>query len=103
MLSNGHQIKNIFVEIDYEENSLRHHTQKKKILLFQYQSTFFNSLEWCSVMQQTLSFCEFAFVFDLTAKCFTLDCDVCSSGRSAGTSVLSLFESFIHVFIHEKF
>ena len=33
-------------------------------------------------------FCGFAFAFDLAAKFFTLDCDVCSSGRSAGTSAL---------------
>ena len=33
-------------------------------------------------------FCGFAFAFDLAAKTLALDCDVCSSGRSAGTSVL---------------
>ena len=32
--------------------------------------------------------CGFAFAFDLAAKTFTIDCDACSSGRSAGTSVL---------------
>ena len=30
----------------------------------------------------------FAFAFDLAAKSFTISCDACSSGRSAGTSVL---------------
>ena len=33
-------------------------------------------------------FCGFAFAFDLAAKTFTLDCDACSSGGSAGISVL---------------
>ena len=32
--------------------------------------------------------CGFAFAFDLAAITFTLDCDACSSGRSARTSVL---------------
>ena len=32
--------------------------------------------------------CGFAFAFDLAAKTFTIGCDACSSGRSAGTSVL---------------
>ena len=33
-------------------------------------------------------FCGFAFAFDLAATTLTLDCDACSSGRSARTSVL---------------
>ena len=32
--------------------------------------------------------CGFVFAFDLAAKTFTIDCDACSSSRSAGTSVL---------------
>ena len=32
--------------------------------------------------------CGFAFAFDLAAITFTLDCDACSSGRSARTSML---------------
>ena len=28
--------------------------------------------------------CGFAFALDLAAKTFTIDCDACSSGRSAG-------------------
>ena len=42
-------------------------------------------------------FCGFAFAFDLAAKTLALDFDVCSSGRSAGTSVL-LFESTTNLF-----
>ena len=44
-------------------------------------------------------FCGFVFAFDLAAKFFTLDCDVCSSGRSAGTSVLLWFESTTNLFV----
>ena len=43
-------------------------------------------------------FCGFAFAFDLAAKTFTIDCDACSSGRSAGTSVLFQFESIANLF-----
>ena len=32
--------------------------------------------------------CGFVFAFDLAATTLTLDRDACSSGRSAGTSVL---------------
>ena len=42
--------------------------------------------------------CGFAFAFDLAAKFFTIDCDVCSSGRSARTSVLLWFESITNLF-----
>ena len=35
--------------------------------------------------------CGFAFAFDLAAKSFIFSCDACSSGRSAGTSVLLWF------------
>ena len=43
--------------------------------------------------KSTSLLCRFAFFFCLAAKTFTIDCDACSSGRSAGTSVLLLFES----------
>ena len=36
--------------------------------------------------------------FDLAAKTFKIGCDACSSGRSAGTSVLLLFESNTNLF-----
>ena len=42
--------------------------------------------------------CRFAFAFDLAAKTFTIYRDVCSSGRSAGTSVLLWFESITNSF-----
>ena len=42
--------------------------------------------------------CGFAFAFDLAAKTFTIDCDACYSGRSAGISVLLKFESITNLF-----
>ena len=42
--------------------------------------------------------CGFAFAFDRHAKSFTIDCDACSSGRSAGTSVLLKFELITNLF-----
>ena len=42
--------------------------------------------------------CGFAFAFDRAAKSFTFGCDACSSGRSAGLSVLLLFESITNLF-----
>ena len=41
--------------------------------------------------------CGFAFAFDRHAKCFIFS-DACSSGRSAGTSVLLLFDSITNLF-----
>ena len=43
-------------------------------------------------------FCGFAFAFDLAAITFTLDYDAGSSGRSAGLSLLLLFESITNLF-----
>ena len=42
-------------------------------------------------------FCGFAFAFDRAAKSLSFSCDACSSGRSAGLSVL-LFESITNLF-----
>ena len=60
---------------DFLRDLVRRETER--ILLVQYQSTFFHSL-----------FCGFASAFDLAATTLTLDCDACSSRRSARTSVL---------------
>ena len=43
--------------------------------------------------------CGFAFAFALVARTFTFSCGSCSSGRSAGSSVLLKFESVTN-FVH---
>ena len=125
IISNDRQTSAVRVEIDSEENSLSSriellrrllvvlfesveedlitffeisYAEREKNLLVQYQSTFFHSLEWCSVNHQVLLLCGFAFAFDLAAKSFIFCCDACSSGRSAGTSVLLWFESITNLF-----
>ena len=102
MLSNDRQTHKVLVEIDSEDNSslsrteLLHlllvlfesveedgllssksRTQREKNFMVQYQSTFFQSLEQCSVNQKVSLFCGFAFAFDLATTTFTLYCDAC--------------------------
>ena len=63
--------------------------QRELVLMSQCQSIFFRAIGMVGAVVPTSTlFCGFAFAFDLAAITFTLDCDACSPGRSAGTSVL---------------
>ena len=65
----------------------------------QRELSWFNINPLSFIHQSTSSLlCGLAFAFDLAAKSFTFSCDACSSGRSAGLSVLLLFESITNLF-----
>ena len=114
MLSNDPPTNNIPVDIDSEDNSqfsrielLRHllvvlsenveedgllssksRTQRKKILPGSISIRFLSFIGMMLGKSTSSLLCGFAFAFDLAAKSFTISCDACSSGRSAGLSVL---------------
>ena len=74
-------------------------TQRENVSLVPYQSDSLRSSEWFLVnSQQVPFFVVLLLLFDRYATTFTLDCDACSSGRSAGTSVSLLFESIANLF-----
>ena len=124
IISNDRLTNVILVEIDFDDNSWscriellrrflvvlfesveedwllssKSRTQREKNLLVQYQSTFFHSSEWCSVNQQVLFFVVLLLSLIWLQHPSHSVCNACSSGRSAGTSVLLWFESITNLF-----